>query len=83
MMKYWRAKVELKIGDGGRGVVGRDRAATFSPRDGGDRLRQGDPHDDERMPGGGCGQGLHPRGAGLLDVSLQNRAGVEEEGRHR
>ncbi len=34
-------------------------------------------------PGGGCGQGLHPRGAGLLDVSLQNRAGVEEEGRHR
>ncbi len=76
-------KIELEIRHGDRGVVGRDRAATLPPRHGGDSFSQRDPHHDERMPGDRCGQGLHPSSAGFLDVSLENRDGVEEEGRHR
>ena len=69
-------EIELEIRQGGRGVVGRDRAATLPPRDGGDRLGQRDSHDKERVPGGRSGESLHPGGAGFQHVPLQNRAGV-------
>jgi len=76
-------EIELEIPQGGRGVLGRDRAATLPPRDGGHCLRQRDPHDKELMLDSRCTQGLHPGGAGFLYVSLENRAGVEEKSRHR
>src|SRR5437660_700938 len=45
-------EIELEIGQGGRGVRRWDEAATLFPRDGGDRLGEGDPHHDQEMPGG-------------------------------
>ena len=59
-------EIELEIRHGGRGVLGRDRAPTLPPRDGGYRFGQRHPHDKERMPDSRSGQGLHPARAGFL-----------------
>jgi hypothetical protein len=64
-------EIDPEIRDGDGGVLGCDRTATFPACDGGNRLGQRDPRKVQRMPGGRSGQGLHPGGAGLLDVSLK------------
>jgi hypothetical protein len=78
-----RREIDVEIVKGDRGSLGRDKTASLLPCHSGHRLSQRDPHDRQQMAGGGCSQRLHPGRTDFLSVSFDDRASVEEVGRHR
>jgi hypothetical protein len=57
-------RIELEFPEGSGGLLRRGVAGTLPPCHGGHCLRQCDPHDDQRMPGSRCSQGLGGRQRG-------------------